>query len=533
MKRLIVIAALLLAGSLPTLSLAHGVQAKAAASTSSTNVSAPVSTPATDDTKPQESNSTGSVTIGAQHLTYKATAGTLILKNDKDEPAAKIFYVAYFKDGVTNIANRPVTFFYNGGPGSATIWLHMGAFGPKRVLTNNDTHTPAAPYQLVNNDSSLLDATDMVFIDAPGTGFSRVLDKDAGGKGDPKDFYGVDQDAKAFTAFIQQFLSKYGRWNSPKYLFGESYGTIRSPVVALDLQNAAVDLNGLILLSAVPNTDIFPDGDYLNPSIDVPYALTLPTQAAIAWYHDKVANKPAKLETFLADVQHFAMTDYLSALNEGSLLDPAVKKQIAAKLQGYTGLSADYWMKANLRVTGGQFEHELLRDSGELTGRLDGRFVGAALDPLGETAEYDAQAASISSAYVSLFNDYVRKDLKFGDDQTYLPLSVEAYSKWDYKHASPFGQAFPIAANVLPDLAVVMGQNPDMKVMLNSGYYDMATPYFAATFEMHHLPMADKLQQNISYAYYPSGHMVYANSESLKDIHDNVAKFINSTHGAQ
>src|SRR5690242_16108320 len=225
-------------------------------------------------TKPQLSVTTGSVTVGGEKISYHANTGTLILKNDKDESTVSMFYVYYAKDGASP-ANRPVTFFFNGGPGSSTVWLHMGAFGPERVRTADDTHTPGAPYTLANNDVSLLDVTDEVFIDAPGTGFSRVLDKDLGGKGDPKDFYGVDQDGKAFASFIQQFLGKYNRWNSPKYIFGESYGTIRGPVLTLDLENASVDINGLILLSAIPNTAISADGDGLNPSIDIPSALVL------------------------------------------------------------------------------------------------------------------------------------------------------------------------------------------------------------------------------------------------------------------
>jgi carboxypeptidase C (cathepsin A) len=480
-------------------------------------------------TKPQLSVTTGSVSVGGEKIGYHANTGTLVLKNDKGEPTVSMFYVYYAKDGA-NLANRPVTFFFNGGPGSSTVWLHMGAFGPERVRTADDTHTPGAPYTLANNDVSLMDATDEVFIDAPGTGFSRVLDKDLGGKGDPKDFYGVDQDGKAFAAFIQQFLSKYNRWNSPKYIFGESYGTIRGPVLALDLENAAVDINGLILLSAIPNTEISPDGDGLNPAIDIPYAVVLPTQAAIAWYHDKIPNKPAKLEDFLAQVEKFAMGEYLTALNAGATLDPAVKRQVAEKLASYTGLSTDYWMKANLRVTGGQFEHELMRDSGQLAGRLDGRFAGYALDPLGEQAEYDPQSSAISSAYVSLFNDYVRKTLNYGGDQSYIPLSFQVNGNWDFKHQNPFGQGFPGATNVLPDLAIAMGQNPTMKVFLAGGYYDLATAFYAAQFQMQHLPMDDKLQKNISYGFYPSGHMVYANEASAKAIHDDVAKFIEGSH---
>jgi len=515
MKLRHILPALLLASTLPA--WADDAPAKDAAAK-----------PSTDYTKPALSTTSGSVTVGGQKISYKANAGTLVLKNDKDEPTVSMFYVYYAKDGAP--ANRPVTFFFNGGPGSSTVWLHMGAFGPQRVRTLDDKHTPGAPYVLANNDVSLLDVTDEVFIDAPGTGFSRVLDKDLGGKGDPKDFYGVDQDGKAFTAFIQQFLSKYARWNSPKYIFGESYGTIRGPVLTLDLQNASVDINGLIMLSAIPNTEISPDGDGLNPAIDIPFALVLPTQAAVAWYHNKIPNRPAKLEDFLPQVEKFAMGEYLTALNAGSTLDPAEKKRVADQLAAFTGLSADYWMKANLRVTGGQFEHELFRDSDQLAGRLDGRFSGYALDPLGEQAEYDPQSSSISSAYVSLFNEYVRKTLNYGGDQHYEPLSFQVNGAWDYKHTNPFGQAFPGATNVLPDLAIAMGQNPTMKVMLAGGYYDLATAFYAAQFQMQHLPMDEKLQANITYGFYPSGHMVYANESSAKALHDDVAKFIENSH---
>jgi len=516
MKALKLLPALLLACSLPA--LADDAPAKDKDSAK----------PAVDYTKPSLSTTSGSVTVHGEKISYKANTGTLVLKDDKGQPTVSMFYVYYAKDGGSS--NRPVTFFFNGGPGSSTVWLHMGAFGPQRVKTLDDSHTPGAPYVLANNDDSLMDVTDEVFIDAPGTGFSRVIDKDLGGKGDPKDFYGVDQDGKAFASFIQQFLGKFGRWNSPKYIFGESYGTIRGPVLTLDLQNASVDINGLIMLSAIPNTEISPDGDGLNPAIDIPYALVLPTQAAVAWYHNRVPNRPAKLEDFLPQVEKFAMGEYLTALNAGATLDPAEKKKVADQLSAYTGLSADYWMKANLRVTGGQFEHELMRDSDQLAGRLDGRFAGYALDPLGEQAEYDPQSSAISSAYVSLFNEYVRKTLNYGGDQDYIPLSFEVNGKWDFKHQNPFGQAFPGATNVLPDLAIAMGQNPTMKVMLAGGYYDLATAFYAAQFQMQHLPMDEKLQSNISYGFYPSGHMVYANEASAKKLHDDVAKFIESSH---
>ena len=489
-----------------------------------------------DDAKPaaniadQQSATQGSVTVDGKSIAYTADTGILVLKNDKQEPTAGMSYVAYMANG-KEAASRPIMFIYNGGPGSSTIWLHMASFGPKRAVLNDHTHTPPAAYQLVNNDYSLMDATDLVFVDAPGTGFGQIYDKDHGGKGDPKDFYGVDQDGKAFTQFIERFLTKYGRWNSPKYLFGESYGTPRSAVVANDLVNDSVDLNGVILLSAILNFDLNADSPNTNPGVDLPYAVNLPTFASAAWYHKK-AGVGQELPAFLHEVEGFAMGDYLAALQKGSELSAADKQKVAEQLHTYTSLPTDYWVKADLRVVGPQFEQQLLLDSDETTGRFDTRFKGPVIDPLSESANYDPQSAAISSPIVSLFNDYVRKDLKFGQDLVYLPSNNSPdLNNWDFKHQPP-GQSQPLpqTTNVMPDLAAAMSQNPDMKVLLNAGYYDLATPYYSAVYVMHHLPMDDSLQKNISYAFYPAGHMVYVNQDSLKMLHDNVAKFIAASH---
>ncbi len=482
--------------------------------------------------KPQSSETEGSVTVEGKRIDYKAVAGTLVLhgKGDKEnEPTVSMFYTAYFKKGVAP-GSRPVTFIYNGGPGSATVWLHMGAFGPRRVVTSDDTHTPAAPYGLVNNDYSLLDASDLVFIDAPGAGFSRLIadDKDPAKRADQmkdrkKDIYSVDGDGHAFAQFITQFLSKYGRWNSPKYLFGESYGTTRSAVLANDLENEdSVDLNGVILLSQILNFDNSIDGPEHNPGMDMPYVLALPTFAATAYYHHKLPQQPAALEPFLAEVEQFAAGDYSSALFAGASLDATRKQAIAEKLHQYTGLPVAYLLKADLRVTGGMFEHELQADGDITTGRLDSRFSGPSIDPLGKSSEYDPQSSAISSAYVAVFNDYVRQQLKFGQHQTYRLFAD--IDDWGMKHDGHDG-----AMNVMGDLAMAMKTNPDLKVFLNGGYYDLATPFYAAKYEMDHLPIPNSLQKNISYAWYPSGHMVYAHTASLKALHDNVAKFIQAT----
>ncbi|HEV7165539.1 MAG TPA: peptidase S10 [Gammaproteobacteria bacterium] len=396
----------------------------------------PAASPAAPATTDQQSATQGSVTVGGNNIAYTANAGTLVLRNDKGDPTASMSYVAYFANG-KEAANRPVMFIYNGGPGSSTIWLHMASFGPKRVLLGDGEHSAPPSYKLVNNEYSLLDATDLVFVDAVGTGFGRVLDKDAGGKGEAKDFYGVDQDGKAFTQFIERFLTKYSRWNSPKYLFGESYGTPRTAVVSNDLVNDAVDLNGVILLSAILNFDLNADNPNSNPGVDLPYAVMLPTFASAAWYHHKLPNQPAELAPFLKEVEHFAMTDYLAALNAGSDLDDATKQQIAEKLHNYTGLPAAYWVKADLRVVGPQFEQQLMLDSDQTTGRFDTRYSGPVIDPLAEFANYDPQSASIGSPIVSVFNDYERSTRKFGQDMTYLPVSNDIGNAWDFKHQPP------------------------------------------------------------------------------------------------
>jgi carboxypeptidase C (cathepsin A) len=491
----------------------------------------------TEEFKPEEQQTRGSVTVGGHVIDYDAYAGTLVVHPKKaddtaeeaDESAAEkgqpaeasMFYVAYFKsDGEDE--ERPLTFLYNGGPGSSTVWLHMGAFGPRRVVTADDTHTLPAPYRVVNNDYSLLDVSDLVFVDAPGTGFSRIQGKDA-----KKAFYGIDQDANAFADFIVQFLSKYGRWNSPKYLFGESYGTTRSAVLAnlLETQHN-IDLNGVMLLSQILNFDLSPDTPESNPGVDVPYQLALPTYAATAWYHHKLPNSPKELQPLLDEVEQFAMTDYAEALGKGSELPAEQKHAIAEKLHQYTGLPVAYIEKANLRIDGGEFRKTLQDASDMTTGRLDTRFSGPTFDPISKRAEYDPQSAAISSAYVAAFNDYVRKELKYGEDRQYKP-HVRFGRSWVRRHQPP-GAPYPLPqrTNVMPDLAQAMKYNPDLKVMLNSGYFDLATPFFEGVYEMHHLPMPVGLQKNIEFKHYQSGHMVYAHQASLKELHDNVAAFI-------
>jgi carboxypeptidase C (cathepsin A) len=496
--------------------------------------------------KPEESVSSGSVTVEGHSISYTAVAGTLVVhpkgwddvkppEGDKKDEAksenptaeASMFYVAYFKKDAPP-GSRPITFLFNGGPGSSTVWLHMGAFGPRRVVTLDDSHTQAAPYSLIDNNASLLDASDLVFVDAPGTGFSRIAGKD---KDDAaKSFWGMDVDAYAFSSFINEFLSRWQRWNSPKYLFGESYGTPRSSIVVNDLEsNWNVDFNGVILLSQILNFDLSPDGPSFNPGVDLPYVVALPTYAATAWYHNKLPNKRGDLVSFVHEVERFATTDYNAALEAGAGLSNARRNAIAEKLHEYTGLPVAYILKADLRIDGGEFEKNLQDASGLTTGRLDTRFSGPTMDPLSKEADYDPQSASISSAYVSAFNDYVRTQLHFGQDKAYKS-EIDVGAQWNFQHQPP-GSPFPIpsAPNVMPDLATAMKYNPNLKILLNGGYFDLATPYYEGWYEMHHLAIPPMLQKNIEYRYYQSGHMVYAHEQSLKELHDNVADFIRRT----
>ena len=494
---------------------------------------------------PSESATNGSVSVGGARIDYQAIAGTLVVHpkgwddavpppeaeggDDKNPTAeAAMFYVAYMKHGA-DPATRPITFLYNGGPGSATVWLHMGAFGPQRVVTADGVHSPAAPYHLVNNDESLLDASDLVFIDAPGTGFGRIAGKDK-----EKGFYGIDADAHAFGEFIQQFLAKYHRFDSPKYLFGESYGTTRSAnLVNLLETEKAIDFNGVILLSQILNFDLSVDGAEVNPGVDLPYELALPTYAATAWYHHRLDPKFGDLTALLKDVEVFALGDYASALAAGATLPADKRREVIGKLHDYTGLPAAYIDRANLRVSGGEFEQNLQLDHEITTGRLDSRFSGPVIDPLEKEAEYDPQSAAISSAYVSSFNDYVRQVLKYGEGKTYINYA-EVYKSWDMKHKPPGSDdASDRAGNVMPDLANALKYNPTLKVQMEYGYFDLATPFFEGLYEMHHLPMPASLQGNIEFRAYRSGHMVYANLDALKQLHDNVADFIHRTDNGQ
>jgi carboxypeptidase C (cathepsin A) len=468
------------------------------------------------------------IRIKGQVIPYRATAGTTLLRDDKGEPTGLMYAVAYTRSDVKDPSLRPVAFFYNGGPGSASLWLHMGAFGPRRVVTVDGAFTPPAPYALADNTESLIDKTDMVFIDAMGTGYSRAV-----GKAQNKDFYGIDEDVQAFAQFIRTYLNRNGRWNSPKFLVGESYGTFRSAALGNTLQSRdGIHLNGIVLVSTVLDmaTITFGAGD------DRPYVFYLPSYAAVAWYHRALKNRPPDLDAFLVEVRRYAQGDYAAALFKGAGLPASDKQAVAVKLAEFTGLSLDYWLKANLRVTLAQFNVELERGRGLTTGRIDARFTGFTRNLLAENAQGDPEGPAVGGAFTTMLNTYNHQELKFGQDKTYNTSSGGA-REWNWRRqpttggfpgapSTTSGGFFPGAPNVEADLAQAMITNPRLLVQVENGIYDMATPFFATEFTMTHLGLPSELQAHIKLNYYPAGHMMYLQEESRVKLHDNVAAFI-------
>ncbi|HTA65206.1 MAG TPA: peptidase S10 [Xanthomonadaceae bacterium] len=457
-----------------------------------------------------------SITVGGHALKYHAVAGTLTLRDNDAKPVASMFYTAYTLDGA-NGATRPVTFFWNGGPGSSSIWLRMGSFGPMRVQTSNPETIRPAPFPFGTNPDTLLDKTDMVFIDMVGTGYSRPL-----GDAKGKQFWGVDEDADAFAKTIIRWTTKNSRWGSPKFLFGESYGTTRAAAVSYQLQDRGMALNGVILLSSILNYGIEQSG------YDQAYISYLPSYAATAWYHNKLANKPAELAPFLEQVRAFAGGPYAQALEKGQDITPAEIDAIANQMSAYTGLSAEFIKRANLRVDLGRFEKELLRDQRLTVGRYDSRYTGVDVDAAGENPDYDASDTAISGAFIATFSDYLTRELHY---QTDMPYEISVYGDkdfdWNWKHRAP-GRHRDEENNpdVAVDLAAAMRTNPYLKVMSLNGYYDMATPFFATEYDLAHMMLEPAQRQNLEFHYYPSGHMIYLNPEALHQLHADVAAFI-------
>ncbi|HEY1653982.1 MAG TPA: hypothetical protein VGF86_02580 [Candidatus Tumulicola sp.] len=458
-----------------------------------------------------------SLQLDGRNLAYAARAGTITLRDGEDRPTARIFYTAYTLDGADPM-RRPVTFFYNGGPGSSTIWLRMGSFGPVRVQTADGTITPGPPYRLADNRYSLLDKSDLVFIDMPGSGYGRII-----GVGKPKDFWGVDQDADAFAQFIQRYLTNFNRWNSPKFLFGESYGTTRSAVLSGVLAGRGIGLNGIVLLSSFLNPGIdYNDGAPVGGG-DWAYVLYLPTETATVWYHHAIPSAPG-LNALLPEVKRFALGEYLDALAQGSKLPPSRYNDVVAKLQRYTGLSAQYIRNSDLRIPYDRFENELLRQRGLTVGRLDSRFQTYVLDRAEVSPDWDATDSAIDAAFVATGNYYMRQVLKYNTPLLYrseiYDLIYADGNSWDFKHGND-----PQTFNVAPDLAQSMTINPRLKIFSANGYFDFATPFFATQYVLSHLYVAPALQRNITYGFYESGHMVYLHPAALAKFHADLERW--------
>ena len=455
------------------------------------------------------------IELNGRAIPYAATAGTLTIKNDSGDATASMFYTAYTAQAQSD--RRPVTFLFNGGPGSSSIWLRMGSVGPKRVRTPEGTAALPAPFALDDNPYSLLDKSDLVFVDAVGTGFSKVV-----GKGTGKDFWGVDEDVATFGQFIQSYLSRNGRWNSPKFLFGESYGTTRSANLVNYLQNKGTSFNGVVLVSTVLNFDL------LIPQAggsDASYVAFLPTEAATAWYHNKIANRPADIGTFVQTVRSFASGEYADALLKGDNVTSGNYADVVAKLHAYTGLSESYIRLSKLRIPPGRFQKELLRESDQATGRLDGRYLGYDLDTVGDSNDYDPSDVAVSGAFVGAFNNYIRKDLNYATTDEYKPTNYGVVNRgWNWNR----GRSSPAATDVAGDLQEAMTKNPHLRVFAANGYYDMATPFYGTEMTLSHLGLPAALQPHITYGFYESGHMIYLNTPSLAKLKSDLSRFYDS-----
>jgi len=471
--------------------------------------------------KSEQSVTQHSAVIGGVPVAYTATAGTLVVKNAKDEPWASIGYVAYVRKDAGPSARRPVAFCYNGGPGSSSIWLHMGALGPRRVVVADAAPTPPPPYQVVDNAYSLLDKVDIVLIDPVGTGVSKPL-----GDFKTQDFWGVDPDIESISRFIKQYVSDNGRWNSPKYLIGESYGTTRSPGIVDWLQSrGGMSFNGVVLVSLA--TDL--GAIFAFPGNDQPYPLILPSYAATAWYHKALPNPPKDLEPWLTEVRRFAAGDFAAAIAEGDRLSDERRAAVVQKLHEYTGLSEEYLRLADLRVSENEFTQELFRQKGITIGRLDSRFVGPTFDPLAKETENDPQSNSITGAYTAAFLDWYHEGLKFGEGKSYV-VTAEAWRTWDFKHAIP-GLPFPSPSltNTNVDLGRAMAFNPSLRVLALNGQFDLATPFFASEYMMAHVSAQKDVKSRIEMKYYPAGHMMYVNEGALKQMKADMADFVGRT----
>ncbi|ASW01134.1 S10 family peptidase [Paraburkholderia aromaticivorans] len=453
-----------------------------------------------------------SIRLDGRKIDYTATAGNLLLRDKTGQANASVFYVAYSVASKAP-ATRPVTFLFNGGPGAGSVFLLIGSFGPKRAHTASPAITPPAPYTLADNPDSLLDTTDLVFIDAVGAGLSRIV-----GHGTGKDFWGVDQDLDAFSQFIDRYLTVNQRWNSPKYLLGESYGTARAAMLAYRLGQDNIALNGVILMSSVLDSAAFSAGaDFRSESY-------LPSFAAIAWYHDRIVPKPASLAAFLDDARAFARGPYAQALAQGDALPDAERDAIAARVAQFTGLDVDYVKRSRLRLYPSRYRAELLRDEARSVGRYDGRFEGIDFDSVSERPDYDASVSSVSSAFDAALHQHFAQDLHFTPADRYRVFNDEALTHWDWKHRAWWGERLPVPY-AAGDLAEAMRQNPQLRVMSLNGYFDLATPFYATEYALAHLGLDGPLRANVRIAYYPTGHMIYLDDAALHTLKRDLASF--------
>jgi carboxypeptidase C (cathepsin A) len=452
-------------------------------------------------------------TFGGVSVAYTATARETYMKGEDGTPKASIFSTAYVKDG--NDPTRPITFLFNGGPGSGSLWLHMGAFGPKRVAIPSDARDDGAPpYPIVTNPDSLLDVTDIVFIDPVGTGFSHAL-----GKTEAKTYWGVTADAKSIAEFIRLWLSENGRWNSPKYLGGESYGTTRSAAVANELEGSYNDvaLNGIILISTI--LDFGAQAEV--PGNEMSYVVNLPTMATTAWFHNKVADKPADVATFAAEARAFAGGPYLSALFKGNRLGGEERAAIRKQLSRFTGLSEQYLDNADLRVAPGRFYKELLRDRKLTVGRLDTRYTGADLDSAGEEPDNDPAFYGIDGGYTAAFNAYARGDLGFKTERQYV--TIGGVSGWDWKLGGRGNRDSEVYMSVGPYIGRTLRENSGVKVFVGAAWYDFATPFFGAEYALSRMGMpADRIE----FHYYDAGHMMYVRDQDRAKLSADIRAFI-------
>jgi len=485
----------------------------------------PLSAQAADDRKKEDAAAATSVpppniavtkhkgSFGGQSIAYTATSGETYLTGKDDKPVASIFATSYVKDG-GDPKTRPVTFLYNGGPGSGSLWLHMGAFGPKRVVLPDGKDDGAPPYPVVDNPESLLDVTDLVFIDPVGTGFSHTL----GGK-EAKDYWGVSADAKSIAEFIRIWLNENGRWASPKYIGGESYGTTRSVALINELEGSYNDVavNGIILISTILDFGATAE----TQGNEMPYILNLPSMATTAWYHHRIANPPATAAEVAAKARAFAIGPYAAALLKGNQLGTEERALVRAELARLTGLSEQFVDNADLRVSPGRFYKELLRDRGLTIGRLDTRYTGVDYDKAGEEPDNDPSFYGIDAAYTAAINSYLRGDLKLRTDRHYV--TIGGVNSWDWKLADQRGRDGEVYVNVAPYLGKALRENSGLKVFVGQGWYDFATPFFAAEYSLNR-PGFDP--SRISFHYYDAGHMMYVRLDDLRKLSADIRAFI-------